>query len=170
MSLKEYAKKRDLNISKEPKAKLKKTKSRKRIGLEQKCKGKVKRRKPIRLPRFVVQEHHARNLHFDFRLEMNGVLKSWAVPKGIPVTKGIKHLAIQVEDHPLEYAKFQGKIPEGNYGTGTVKIWDKGWYEIKWADNKKIEVILHGKNLKGNYILVKTYFETNGNGWLIFKI
>ena len=83
---------------------------------------------------------------------MNGVLKSWAVPKEPPRAKGIKRLAVHVEDHPLAYANFRGVIPEGNYGAGKVEIWDKGKYELKFMDSKKIEIILHGKNLKDNFL------------------
>ena len=106
---------------------------------------------------FVVQKHHASHLHWDFRLEMNGVLKSWAVPKEPPKVKGVKRLAIHVEDHPLGYAKFEGEIKEG-YGKGKVEIWDKGTYELIEKDSKKIEVELHGKKLKGKYVLVKTNY------------
>ncbi len=147
MSLAEYKKKRNLKKSGEPSAKIKKTKSH----------------------IFVIHEHHASHLHWDLRLEMNGVLKSWAVPKIPPRTKGKKRLAIQVEDHPMSYAKFKGIIPEGNYGAGKVEIWDNGKYELKHKDSKKIEIILHGKKLKGNYVLVKTSYR-NKKSWLWFKI
>lgn len=119
---------------------------------------------------FVIQKHHARSLHYDFRLEMNGVLKSWAIPKEPPKVKGIKRLAIHVEDHPLEYAKFEGEIKEG-YGKGKVEIWDNGTYELLEKDSKKIEVELHGKKLKGKYVLVKTNYGANPEkSWLFFKI
>lgn len=124
-----------------------------------------------RLSRFVVHEHHASHLHWDLRLEMNGVLKSWAVPKEPPLKKGERRLAINVEDHPLEYAKFHGLIPQGNYGAGEVKIWDKGKYELKLKDSKKIEIIFHGKKLKGNYVLIKTHYGNKPDkSWLWFKI
>ena len=149
MPLKEYAKKRNLKKSGEPSARVKS--SGKKI--------------------FVIHEHHASHLHWDLRLEMNGVLKSWAVPKEPPRAKGIKRLAVHVEDHPLAYANFRGVIPEGNYGAGKVEIWDKGKYELKFMDSKKIEIILHGKKLKGNYMLVKTHFGAKpGKSWLFFKI
>ena len=103
------------------------------------------------MSRFVVQEHHARNLHWDFRLEMEGVLKSWAVPKGVPEKISIKRLAIQVEDHELDYIDFEGEIPEGQYGAGKVKIWDSGTYELESESEKAVSFILNGKRLKGRY-------------------
>ena len=118
--------------------------------------------------RFVIQEHHARHLHYDFRLERNGVLKSWAVPKGIPDKAGEKHLAVEVEDHPLEYATFEGEIPEGEYGAGTVAIWDQGTYETKHWDETKIEVTLHGNRLEGPYVLVK-FKRAGEKDWLLFR-
>jgi bifunctional non-homologous end joining protein LigD len=117
---------------------------------------------------FVIQEHHARRLHFDFRLERDGVLKSWAVPKGIPETSQDKRLAVQVEDHPLEYAKFAGEIPQGQYGAGQVIIWDKGTYVTKVWDEKMVEVILDGKKLKGRYVLVPLR-KAGKNNWLMLK-
>src|SRR5712671_3412181 len=94
---------------------------------------------------FVVQEHHARRLHWDFRLERDGVLVSWAVPKGIPLDPKKNHLAVHVEDHPLDYIDFHGDIPAGNYGAGKVLIWDSGTYETeKWSE-REVMVILHGK-------------------------
>tara|TARA_B100001971_G_C18047162_1_gene460809 strand:- start:485 stop:793 length:309 start_codon:yes stop_codon:yes gene_type:complete len=102
---------------------------------------------------------------------MNGVLKSWAVPKEPPKTKGVKRLAIQTEDHPLGYEKFEGEISEGQYGAGKVKIWDSGTYELKDRDDKKIEIIIHGKKLKGNYVLVKTHYGSKPEkSWLFMKI
>lgn len=115
--------------------------------------------------RFVVQEHHARTLHWDFRLEQDGVLKSWAVPKGVPVEKGTKRLAVQTEDHPLEYLDFEGIIPEGQYGAGTVEIWDKGFYALVEQTENKYYVVLMGKRLRGAYMLVRT----KQNQWLIWK-
>ena len=119
---------------------------------------------------FVIHKHHASHLHWDLRLEMDGVLKSWAVPKEPPKTKGIKRLAIQVEDHSLSYANFEGIIPEGNYGAGKVEIWDNGIYELLNKDPKKIEINLHGKKLKGKYVLVKTKYGKNKKSWLFMKI
>lgn len=120
---------------------------------------------------FVIHKHHASHLHWDLRLEMDGVLKSWAVPKEPPVSKNVKRLAVQVEDHPIEYAKFHGVIPEGNYGAGKVEIWDKGKYVLKSRSKKKIEFHLKGKKLKGDYVLIKTsYGSKPGKSWLWFKI
>jgi DNA ligase D-like protein (predicted ligase)/DNA ligase D-like protein (predicted 3'-phosphoesterase) len=116
---------------------------------------------------FVIQEHHARRLHYDFRLEKDGVLKSWAVPKGMPEA-GQKVLAVETEDHPYEYASFEGEIPKGQYGAGTVKIWDKGHYETKFWEGDKIEVILDGKRLKGRYILVRLK-RAGDKDWLLLK-
>jgi DNA ligase D-like protein (predicted ligase)/DNA ligase D-like protein (predicted 3'-phosphoesterase) len=118
--------------------------------------------------RFVIQEHHARHLHYDLRLERDGVLKSWAVPKGVPETSGVKHLAVAVEDHPLEYASFEGEIAKGEYGAGTVSIWDRGMYDTRHWDEKKIEVILHGNRLNGAYVLVKLG-RGGKNDWLLFR-
>jgi bifunctional non-homologous end joining protein LigD len=123
-------------------------------------------KKGARAPRFVVQEHHARRLHWDFRLEKDGVGVSWAVPKGIPPDPKQNHLAVHVEDHPLDYFKFAGEIPKGEYGGGTVKIWDEGTYEpIKWSD-REVMVVLRGKRLQGRYVL----FQTRGNDWMIHRM
>ena len=116
---------------------------------------------------FVIQEHHARALHYDLRLEKDGVLKSWAVPKGIPETDQ-KHLAVETEDHPYEYGSFEGEIPKGQYGAGTVKIWDKGHYETKLWEKDKIEVTLNGQRLKGRYILVRLK-RAGEKDWLLLK-
>ena len=118
--------------------------------------------------RFVVQKHRARNLHYDFRLETGGVLKSWAVPKGVPEEIGIKRLAVQVEDHPVDYINFSGIIPEGEYGAGTVEIWDKGRWEIVEGSlgAGSLKFNLAGKKLKGQYVLVR--FKDKKN-WLIYK-
>ena len=123
-------------------------------------------KKAARALRFVVQEHHARRLHWDFRLEKDGVGVSWAVPKGIPPDPKKNHLAVHVEDHPLEYFKFAGEIPKGEYGGGTVKIWDEGTYEpVKWS-NREVMVDLKGKRLQGRYVL----FQTRGNDWMIHRM
>jgi DNA ligase D-like protein (predicted 3'-phosphoesterase) len=117
---------------------------------------------------FVIHRHEARRLHWDLRLEMNGVLKSWAVPKEPPTERGVKRLAIMVEDHPLEYANFQGVIPEGHYGAGKVEIWDKGTYKPIEVTDKKIVFQLNGEKLKGEYVLLK-YDKSGENNWLFFK-
>ena len=121
--------------------------------------------------RFVVQEHHASHLHYDFRLEMNGVLKSWAVPKGPSMNPKDKRLAIMVEDHPFEYKDFEGVIPAGNYGAGRVIIWDKGVYELIGKSSiakGHLNLILHGKKLRGEFSLVKLK-DPKQNSWLLIK-
>jgi len=144
--LSEYAKKRRFEETPEPKAEVEKKGS-----------------KPI----FVIQEHHARALHYDFRLEKDGVLKSWAVPKGMPESDE-KRLAVETEDHPYAYRTFEGTIPKGQYGAGTVKIWDKGTYEAKLWENDKIEVTLDGQRLKGRYVLVRLK-RAGDKDWLLLK-
>jgi bifunctional non-homologous end joining protein LigD len=115
--------------------------------------------------RFLVQEHHARRLHWDFRLELDGVLKSWAVPKGPPTEPGVKRLAVQVEDHPLSYYGFEGTIPEG-YGAGEVKVWDKGFYVLEVREPRKYHVLLRGRKLKGDYRLI----NFKDKNWLMYKV
>jgi bifunctional non-homologous end joining protein LigD len=117
--------------------------------------------------RFVVQEHHARRLHWDFRLEMDGVLKSWALPKGLPRDKSERRLAIEVEDHPLTYIDFEGKIPAGNYGAGEVIIQDKGFYALLERNPQKFKFALQGEHLQGAYLLIKRGQEENH--WLMLK-
>jgi DNA ligase D-like protein (predicted ligase)/DNA ligase D-like protein (predicted 3'-phosphoesterase) len=147
--LQEYASKRNFSLTPEPVGALKK---------EEGEQGAT----------FVVQEHHARSLHYDFRLERQGVLKSWAVPKGIPMNPGEKRLAVEVEDHPLDYGKFEGTIPPGQYGAGTVKIWDKGSYQpVFWKDDE-IEVALNGQKLNGKYVLVR-FKRAGPKQWLLMK-
>jgi len=117
-------------------------------------------------PTFVVQEHHASSLHWDFRLERDGVLASWALPKGVPMFPDQNHLAVQVEDHPLEYGSFSGTIPAGEYGGGEVSIWDHGVYDCeKWLP-KEIMVVLHGQRVEGRYVL----FPTKGKNWMIHRM
>src|SRR6186997_2959218 len=121
-------------------------------------------------PIFVVQRHDARRLHYDFRLERNGALASWAVPKGVPLEPGQQHLAVHVEDHPLEYATFHGEIPKGQYGAGTVEIWDTGTYEL--VEEKRdggLTVRLHGKRLDGTYALVPAKLSGDPKNWLILR-
>src|SRR6186713_1854300 len=135
--------------------------------------------------RFVVQKHAATNLHYDFRLEMKGVLKSWAVPKGPSIDPEVKRLAMMVEDHPYDYRSFEGVIPKGQYGGGTVIVWDEGVYEPAeggFADKRskekdllrqlrkgKITINLEGKKLKGEYVLVRSSYQGE-NSWLLMKV
>lgn len=142
MKLETYKKKRRFNQTPEPSPKIKHTDQH----------------------RFVVQEHHASRLHWDFRLELDGVLKSWAVPRGPPEEPGIRRLAVEVEDHPVDYITFLGTIPEG-YGAGTVKIWDKGNFELKTRTDKLYEFWLRGERLRGKYALVR-FKDKN---WLMLK-
>ena len=132
-------------------------------------------------PVFVIQKHFATNLHYDFRLEVEDVLASWAVPKGPPKDSGTKRLAVRTEDHPLEYADFEGVIPEGQYGAGTVIIWDRGTYinlrkekeentdMKKSLSEGKIEVWLKGGKIKGGYYLIKTGIQKDKEQWLLIK-
>lgn len=133
-------------------------------------------------PIFVVQKHNATRLHYDFRLEVDGVLKSWAIPKGPSMDPYEKRLAVMVEDHPLGYSTFEGIIPEGEYGAGEVIVWDKGTYKniqekkenkISMSEAIKkghIEIELKGKKLKGEFVLIKTAFRGKGDNWLLIKM
>jgi bifunctional non-homologous end joining protein LigD len=123
-----------------------------------------------KLPIFVVQRHDARRLHYDFRLERDGVLASWAVPKGVPLEPGQQHLAVHVEDHPLEYATFAGQIPQGNYGAGTVEIWDHGTYElVEEKPDGGLTVRLHGERLEGTWTLVPAHLSGEEKNWLLLR-
>ena len=144
MSLEEYWKKRDFKKTKEP------------IGNLRKSNGLI----------YVIQKHDATRLHYDLRLEREGVLKSWAVPKTPPSEPGTRRLAVEVEDHPLEYASFEGTIPEGEYGAGTVEIWDKGRFALLERKEDKIMVDIQGQRLRGIYYLVRFKGDRN---WLFFK-
>src|SRR5438128_450924 len=127
-------------------------------------------RKRGKAPIFVVQRHDARQLHYDFRFERNGALASWAVPKGVPLEPGQRVLAVHVEDHPLDYATFEGEIPKGNYGAGTVEIWDSGTYEL--VEEKRdggLTVRLHGKRLEGTWTLVPAKLDGDPKNWLLLK-
>lgn len=117
-------------------------------------------------PRFVIQEHHARRLHWDFRLEHDGVLVSWAVPKGLPPDPKVNHLAVQTEDHPLSYIDFEGEIPRGNYGAGTVTVWDTGTYDTVKFRRDEVMVDLHGARVQGRYVL----FRTNEDQWMVHRM
>ncbi|MFN3739528.1 MAG: DNA polymerase ligase N-terminal domain-containing protein [Thermodesulfovibrionales bacterium] len=119
---------------------------------------------------FVVHEHHARHLHYDLRLEMGGVLKSWAVPKGPSMNPADKRLAVMVDDHSLEYADFEGTIPEGQYGAGEVIIWDKGEFSLLKGGIKEgnLEFELRGKRLKGRFALIK--MKKSDKNWLLIKM
>ena len=117
--------------------------------------------------RFVVQRHDASRLHWDFRLEMDGVLKSWAVPKEPPTRPGLRRLAVAVGDHDLDYIDFEGVIPEGEYGAGTVEIWDEGNFELESRKPDKLVFELRGGKMKGRYTLV--HFTEKVENWLLFK-
>jgi DNA ligase D-like protein (predicted 3'-phosphoesterase) len=144
LSLKEYKNKRDFDKTTESKGQLREGQ------------GNI----------YVIQKHAATHLHYDLRLEMDGTLKSWAIPKEPPIQLGAKRLAVQVEDHPISYATFQGTIPEGEYGAGTVEIWDKGTYELTDRKEDKLIVEINGEKLHGSYVLVRL---KGGKNWLFFK-
>src|SRR6266851_5144262 len=125
---------------------------------------------------FVVQKHRATRLHYDFRLAIDGTLKSWAVPKGPSQSHADKRLAVQTEDHPLEYGGFEGKIPEGSYGAGTVMVWDRGTFAVEGAldavqqlQRGEIKFSLNGEKLRGSFVLVKLKQSEKGNEWLMIK-
>lgn len=124
---------------------------------------------------FVIHKHQASHLHYDFRLEWNGVLLSWAIPKGPSLDPAVKRLAMQVEDHPLEYGGFEGSIPEGQYGGGTVMIWDRGVWtpdnpDVDSALRKgELKFTLHGKKLNGSWVLVRTRTQSGRSSWLLIK-
>jgi bifunctional non-homologous end joining protein LigD len=158
MSLKEYQAKRNFRHTAEPP-------------------GGSHKKAAVREAFFVVQKHDATRLHYDFRLEMEGVLKSWAVPKGFPTTHGDRRLAVEVEDHPIDYAQFEGTIPEGNYGAGTVMVWDIGSYEVSGSDplkalrSGKLHLTLRGKKLRGEWTLVRMRLREHEDKpqWLLLK-
>jgi len=158
MGLTEYKRKRDFTVTAEPSG--------------------AKKSRPKRVAgasRFVIQKHDASRLHYDFRLEMEGVLKSWAVPKGLPWKRGEKHLAVEVEDHPIDYEGFEGVIPEGNYGGGTVMVWDRGHYYVhgekplEALKQGRIHMVLEGEKLKGEWTLIRTRSDRGKNQWLLLK-
>jgi bifunctional non-homologous end joining protein LigD len=117
-------------------------------------------------PRFVVQEHHARRLHWDLRMEHDGALASWAVPRGIPAHPDENRLAVRTEDHPLEYLEFEGEIPKGQYGAGTMTVWDQGTYEREKFRDDEVIATFHGERLRGRYAL----FRTRGDDWMIHRM
>ena len=143
MALEEYQRKRDFERTPEPAGEVKHT------GRQ----------------RFVVQKHQASHLHWDFRLELDGVLKSWAVPQEPPLATGVRRLAVQVEDHPVDYIGFQGVIEKG-YGAGTVEIWDEGTYELSAREEDRLVFSLQGKRMQGPYALIRT---GDGRNWLLLK-
>ncbi len=158
MPLNEYRKKRDLNASNEP--------SGNNGGND--CSNDCNNDNDNKDGHiFVIQEHHSSHLHWDLRLEVDGVLRSWAVPKEPPIGKGVKRLAIQVEDHPIEYANFEGEIPKGNYGAGSVSIWDKGELILEGVNLHKVIFELKGGKMKGKYVLVKVP-KMGEKSWLFF--
>ena len=122
----------------------------------------------LKRPVYVIQQHNATNLHWDLRLEYNKKLKSWALPKRPLKIKTKKRLAVQVTDHPIEYAKFEGDIPEGNYGAGKVTIWDRGTFDTVEKSNKKWIITIKGKKLQGKYCLL--HFKPKQKNWIFFKM
>jgi bifunctional non-homologous end joining protein LigD len=162
MSLREYKRKRDFAVTAEPGPAKKKATAKEKPA-------------PKAGPMFVVQKHDASRLHYDFRLEMAGVLASWAVPKGFPQKRGERHLAVHVEDHPVDYAKFEGIIPQGQYGGGTVMVWDIGTYEllggtpVQAVKEGKLHLMLHGEKLRGEWTLVRSHREGDEKNWFLIK-
>jgi bifunctional non-homologous end joining protein LigD len=155
-ALRAYEKKRDFTVTAEPRP-LKPSRPKARAGGD--------------APRFVIQKHAASHLHYDFRLEMDGTLKSWAVPKGLPYELGVKRSAFEVEDHPIDYMTFEGTIPKGQYGGGTVMVWDIGTYEILEGSHArgKLSLMLHGKKLKGEWHIFRIRREESKPVWLVIK-
>lgn len=152
--LKEYLAKRDFGATSEPSgAEAKRGKAKTPAAKKAPAKKRTARKPAEQAPRFVVHEHSATRLHWDLRLERDGVLASWAVPKGLPQAPKENHLAVWTEDHPLEYVDFHGEIPKGQYGAGTMKIWDRGTYEVLKWEPRKIEVALHGERVDARYAL-----------------
>ena len=181
--LSEYRRKRDFSRTAEPSGSSQTgTATRRRA---KRAAGATHRRGPRRVqrtnrtgPLFVIQKHAASSLHYDFRLEIDGVLKSWAVPKGPSIDPSVKRLAVEVEDHPMEYAGFEGIIPEGQYGGGTVIVWDTGTYHNLKDDHVtmreawemgRIEVWLEGDKLRGGWNLIRTGMGDRRKNWLLFK-
>jgi bifunctional non-homologous end joining protein LigD len=159
--LAEYKRKRDFTKTAEPE-------------------GSASRRRSARALKFVVQKHAASHLHFDFRLELDGVMKSWAVQKGPSYDPGVRRLAMEVEDHPIEYNTFEGTIPKGEYGGGTVMLWDRGTYEPEGGggpdalregyERGDLKIVLHGKRLRGGWVLVRMRRDEGGRAqWLLIK-
>jgi bifunctional non-homologous end joining protein LigD len=158
MALEEYVRKRSFENTPEPKPSTKTSK------------------KPANAPYFCVQRHDATRLHYDFRLEIDGVLKSWAVPKGPTLDASVKRLAAHVEDHPIAYGDFEGNIPEGNYGAGSVMLWDYGTFELlgdmpgaAQIERGDLKFRLHGQKLNGEFALVHMKGRGKGNDWLLIK-
>ena len=159
MGLSEYKRKRNFAVTAEPSG----------------GKGKPRPKAVAGASRFVIQKHDASRLHYDFRLEMEGVLKSWAVPKGLPWKQGEKHLAVEVEDHPIAYEQFEGAIPAGQYGGGTVMVWDRGNYYVHgeqplkaWKEGK-LHLVLEGEKAKGDWALIRIRGQGEKNQWLLLK-
>jgi bifunctional non-homologous end joining protein LigD len=158
--LAEYKRKRDFTKTAEPE-------------------GKATRRRSTRGLRFVIQKHAASHLHFDFRLELDGVMKSWAVPKGPSYDPSVRRLAMEVEDHPIAYNTFEGTIPKGEYGGGTVMLWDRGTYEPDGGgganalrdgyERGDLKIVMHGKRMKGGWVLVRMRREAGRAQWLLIK-
>jgi bifunctional non-homologous end joining protein LigD len=157
---------------------LKKYREKRRFEVTPEPSGKEKKRQKVVSRLYVIQKHRASHLHYDFRLEWNGVLLSWAVPKGPSLDPSVKRLAMQVEDHPIDYADFEGVIPLGEYGGGTVMVWDSGTWEPEQPDvgaalaKGELKFTLHGKKLKGSWVLVRTRGfggKSGKSSWLLIK-